>query len=164
MFLALAFLLSCEEPAWKLTVSHRQTGLVWTRCSLHEPGEVDTSEDCTDSHWAGEWKDAVSACEELVYAGYDDWRLPNIRELQSIVIYDKLLPAIDETQFPGTHMYHYWSSTSYGSDLDMSEYAYVIDFMFGNIHIDPKDYSVQEGESSNYYRACYVRCVRGPDN
>jgi len=142
----------------------KNTGLEWTRCSLRDINDVDTTENCKGPHWAGEWKDAVRSCENLDYAGYDDWRLPNIRELQTLVTYDRVMPAIDSSKFPGTKMTHYWSSTSYGSALDMNRYAFVVDFGFGNVHMDAKDNSVQEGEpSGNNYRPYYVRCVRGPD-
>jgi hypothetical protein len=53
------------------------------------------------------------------YAGRHDWRIANIKELQSIVDYGTHNPAIDPT-FPGaTAVYsrdnvlpYYWSSTS----------------------------------------------------
>lgn len=167
IFLVLMLLVSCEDTSRKLTVLQKNTGLEWTRCSVHETNgvntEIDTTDNCTSSHWAGQWQDALNACEILDYADHDDWRLPNIRELQSLVIYNRFLPAIDVTQFPGTHMSHYWSSTSYGRDIDMNKYAYVVDFMFGNVHFDPKDSSAQSGETQNNYRPYYVRCVRGPE-
>lgn len=31
------------------------------------------------------WQNAYNACEQLVYAGYDDWYLPSIEELQNIL-------------------------------------------------------------------------------
>ncbi len=35
------------------------------------------------------WKDALSYAENLTYAGYSDWRLPDVKELQSIVDYSR---------------------------------------------------------------------------
>jgi hypothetical protein len=44
-------------------------------------------------------------------AGFSDWRIPNVRELQSIVDYGRLNPAI-HPDFPGeTAAFGYWSST-----------------------------------------------------
>ncbi len=62
------------------------------------------------------WSTAITNCNQLVfdkYAGYDDWRLPNIKELQSIVDYGvRPPPAIDKTIFPNTSVGTYWSSTT----------------------------------------------------
>jgi len=47
------------------------------------------------------------------FADYDDWRMPNIKELQSIVHYSGVYPAIDGDFFNITDTGSYfWSSTS----------------------------------------------------
>jgi hypothetical protein len=56
------------------------------------------------------WCKALSYCEGLVVAEYDDWRLPNLRELQSIVDYGRFDPAIDPIFAAYSDLY--WSSTS----------------------------------------------------
>ena len=53
------------------------TGLVWQKSNV---------EDII-------WGDALSYCENLTYAGYSDWRLPNKNELVSLVNYEKDAPA-----------------------------------------------------------------------
>jgi hypothetical protein len=35
-----------------------------------------------------DWEDAKQHCKKLVFAGYDDWRLPNVNELRTIMPYD----------------------------------------------------------------------------
>lgn len=54
--------------------------------------------------------------ENLDLAGYSDWRLPNAKELQSIVQYGKsTIPAIDETFFTIANPDSYfWTSTTHG--------------------------------------------------
>ena len=105
--------LKYEECADGLTVADLNTGLLWERkvegnalCTdfLHR-----TNSSCTWGQATGVWIDDVNI---EVYAGFDDWRLPNVRELQSIVDYGERAPAIDPT-FPGeTFKNAYWSATS----------------------------------------------------
>ena len=57
------------------------------------------------------WQEALKYCEDSTYAGFTDWRLPNINELNSIVDYNYYDPA---SAFPGdvSSEYYYWSSSS----------------------------------------------------
>ncbi|OYU42034.1 MAG: hypothetical protein CFE44_26330, partial [Burkholderiales bacterium PBB4] len=49
----------------------------------------------------------------MSFAGKSDWRLPNIRELMSIVDYSTTKPAIDKSAFPNA-----WSSETVSSTSD----------------------------------------------
>lgn len=75
------------------------------------------------------------------------WRLPNIRELQSIVDYSTANPAINSTYFPSTQSDYYWSSTTYQNPGNENN-AWIVNFNNGNQDNDNKD-------NSNF-----VRCVR----
>jgi hypothetical protein len=60
------------------------------------------------------WCNALAYCEDLELGGHDDWRLPNVRELQSILDYGRSSPAIDPIF--GALPSFYWSSTSIDVD------------------------------------------------
>ncbi len=139
------------------TVYHKQTGLAWTRCTIRKDGQADTTKDCSAIHMESTWEEAIQTCENLKFAGHDDWRLPNIKELQSIVSYDRLQPAIDQNMFPGTHLAHYWSSTTYGKTNNCNLYALCICFQYGNNVMVSKNSSIA-GDLK------FIRCVRGPSN
>jgi len=56
------------------------------------------------------WIEGASiSCDDLVLGGYDDWRLPRIDELTTIIDYSNFDPALDEIFFGRSTSY--WSST-----------------------------------------------------
>ncbi len=65
------------------TVTDRATGLTWTKADSGKPLR---------------WKEALAWAEGLSLAGHDDWRLPNAKELQSIVDYTRAPAARDEAR------------------------------------------------------------------
>ncbi len=77
------------------TVVDQSTSLVWQKQS---PDETYT------------WQEALAYCESLSLAGQDDWRLPGIRELMSIIDYSRATPYQDPV-FAGS-VSNYWSSTT----------------------------------------------------
>jgi uncharacterized protein DUF1566 len=60
------------------------------------------------------WYQALEYCETLDYADFEDWRLPNLRELQSLINHGRYSPATD---FPSTLNLSLWSSTTYANDI-----------------------------------------------
>ncbi len=91
------------------------------------------------------WSDAIKYCEDLSFAGYSDWRLPNKNELLSIVDRTKYEPSINGAFKNITTSYDYWSSTTYAS---YTSYAWDVLFSDGST-----DYNYE-------YISRYVRCVR----
>ncbi len=56
---------------------------------------------------------AVAYCEGLALDGHDDWRLPSLHELLSIVDPTRGGPTIDSRGFPSTPSANYWTRTPY---------------------------------------------------
>jgi hypothetical protein len=76
-----------------------------------------------DSGKSRNWQGAISYCENMELAGHDDWRLPNIKELQSIVDYRRNDPAIDANFFKQQDKQGwFWSSTTHGDNPNMAGY------------------------------------------
>lgn len=90
---------------------------------------------------------ATEAASSLRYMGADDWRLPTIHELLSIVDYGRHEPAIDTAAFR-CHSRTYWSSSPFAGD---SVGAWIVDFRLGD--------TVVYGRGSD---DSFVRAVRGP--
>jgi len=80
------------------TVTDTSTGLMWQQS--------------TSNTNLLPWTAALSYCQDLTLAEYTDWRLPNIKELRTIVDYKICTPAIDVDYFPDTMRSFYCSSTT----------------------------------------------------
>lgn len=74
------------------------------------------------------WEQALTLADTLTFAGYSDWRLPNIKELQSINDESLINPSINQTFFNGVNVNHYWSSTSLPNQTTK---AWYLDTQFG---------------------------------
>jgi hypothetical protein len=84
------------------TVVDQATGLVWQQGDSGSPRD---------------WEEALAFCSALTVAGRDDWRLPNAKELQSIVDYTRTPsrggePAIDPVFGVSEAESYYWTSTT----------------------------------------------------
>jgi len=102
------------------------------------------------------WIDAVNYCENLRLGGYDDWRLPNINELNSIVDDTKYMPCMSSAfkSLPPYHLNdytisHYWSSTT-SVDDSLSTVSFAWGFKFGDGY---------QGRFDKRYEA-NIRCTR----
>jgi hypothetical protein len=61
---------------------------------------------------ANTWEQALVYAESLALANASDWRLPNIKELQSLNNESLTNPSVSTTTFPSIGTKNYWSSTS----------------------------------------------------
>jgi hypothetical protein len=109
------------------TVSDSVTGLMWDQCSFGLSG----AGCATGAAGAYTWPQVLalaSTANAANYKGHNDWRLPNVNELESLVKIDASSPAIDTTAFPNTVLDWYWSSTIY---TPAPAYAWYVDFNGG---------------------------------
>ena len=112
-------------------VTDTKTGLMWQKTY-----ETDKKN----------WQQALDYCENLTYAGYSDWRLPDKNELASLVNYEKYNPASDfpDMQSQGQYYFYFWSS----STSFITSFARYVDFEGGIV------------SGQNKPNAYFVRCVR----
>lgn len=94
------------------TVTDKVTGLMWMRCTL---GHIWTGATCEGDSHRSTWDVALKAVQDLNqkdgFAGHQDWRVPNIKELGTIVERACVHPAINLEVFPATEYWYYWAST-----------------------------------------------------
>lgn len=79
------------------------TGLMWAR---------DSDADGCNSGNKLNWTNSITYCNDLAFAGYTDWRLPNITELFSITNHETYNPAIWDSFTNVKYDDNYWSSTT----------------------------------------------------
>jgi hypothetical protein len=93
-----------------------------------------------------DWEGAREYCANLELGRYSDWRLPNIKELQSIVDVSYYKHAIKRGFKNVNTSVYCWSSSVYVSG---TKNAWIVDFKNGSTYDNFK--------TGEYY----VRCVRG---
>lgn len=141
-------------------VEDRASGLVWQQ---------------SDDGQARDWPQALAYCQSLTLGGKSGWRLPNVKELQSIVDYSRHAPALD-TRFliQRDPKAWFWSSTTHGDAIRFAAYV-----CFGpctsidgvDVHGagaqrsdpkvgDPSQYGALGGQRDEVRIRNYVRCVR----
>ncbi len=111
------------------TVSDRATGLTWQQA---------------DSGAGMDWQGALAQCAGLTLGGHDDWRLPNAKELQSLVDYsrspDKTASAAIDPVFTSSGITNeagqpdwpcYWTSTTHANGTSGQEGANAAYVAFG---------------------------------
>jgi hypothetical protein len=115
------------------TVTDRRSGLQWMRCSV---GQV-WGNSCGGTPEALSWQQANDVAANTNQSGvffYNDWRLPNIRELATIAERQCANPRINLELFPGTPASPYWTSVLKGVG-SYEPQAFVIDFGAGGISV-----------------------------
>jgi hypothetical protein len=136
------------------TITDTRTGLMWEKLSddgsIHDKDTADT--------WTNAFSTKVAMLNAGSFAGFTDWRVPNVNELQSLVSYGASFPAINAAFNANcaptcsvltcscTQPNAYWSSSTY---QDIPSFAWVVYF--------------QDGYVVGYLKANsgYVRAVRG---
>jgi len=108
------------------TVTDPTTGLVWMRCSMGQDWDGMT---CTGTAKTYTFDEANALT--VTFAGQSDWRVPNIRELQTIVDRSVISPAIDKVAFPNTPASNFWSASAYAGNSFQAWYVYFYDGLAG---------------------------------
>ena len=115
------------------TVTDNLTGLIWLRAA-NCFGTRDWATAVTDANGL-----ASGSCGLSDSSSVGDWRLPSVRELQSLIDYSQFNPALPSANpFSGEQPRHYWSSTSYARYLPTAPGAWTIGMATCNSTLRPK--------------------------
>ena len=122
-----------------------KTGLMWARISI---GQRWKNGQCVGDAKSLKWEDAQEECQNFRLAGFNDWRLPTIGELKTLMIENKAGYNCPQNILfqPRKDIWgHYWSGSP-----TVNYYDYVWSVSFNS------------GGSGNYYKDYdyHVRVVR----
>ncbi len=98
------------------TITDNATGLMWAK-----DGNAAGCNNGSTINWAT----SLTYANGLTFATYSDWRVPNIKELESIMLYEGATRSVDPTFFTNTKAGAYWSSTTTDG---LTTYAWIQDF------------------------------------
>lgn len=113
------------------SVVHLRTGLEWKRCPIGQVWDPVGSiwppfpPGCRGEVERVNWHEALNIADG---AG-DGWRLPNLKELSSLVEVCMHIPALNPEVFPGVSSRAIWSSTP---RADSPNLTWTVDFIGGN--------------------------------
>lgn len=139
------------------TITDKRTLLMWKQCT--EGVTTESGEHCNSGTDAitYQWSGALTHAENHSFGGYNDWRLPNVKELQSLVAYNRTEPTINGYIFPETSLGYYWTGTIIGQPsfwgsfyINGSRPTWAVDFSNGKTEAQ---YRILPG-------VAYIRLVR----
>lgn len=143
-----------KQPKEKKLISKdiwldQTTHLMW-QDEPYTPEEIAIEASGSQGGKVWNWENANLYCENLTYAGYDDWKLPTIDQLKTI-----LSPVKTSKGYMKEGLKHIaWTYSSedagdvYASSSDGGKVAWLIDFAQGRVYTNLKEFKT------------YVRCVR----
>lgn len=184
-----------NNSAWHLGfidghfMGYPRTGYKTTRCvradnngayylpEFMDNGDGTVTDQVTNLMWKQEtdgnkrdWEGSIQYCEDLVFADYDDWKLPSNKELSSTVDLGRQKPAIDIRFFPDTdYKAYYWSRTPETRDAFRN--------MMSETTVQPEDLEINNAHENAFFQSYMLggnwrgprrleglaRCVRYPD-
>ena len=111
------------------TVTDKESKLMWLRCSAGQAWKSETGR-CSGEVGQLSWAAAQSFAGEVNLRGsffFNDWRLPQLRELATITERGCANPRVNLAVFPGTEASRYWTATSRPGTRD-EDFAYALSF------------------------------------
>ena len=132
------------------SISDRATGLTWAQGDSGDPALAAARRGSRRNDGLLDWQEALQFCASLTLAGQHDWRLPNAKELQSLVDYQRT-PATSQS----AAINPLFRVTPFRNEAGRKDYPY---FWTSTTHLDGPSGGADAvyiafGEALGYFRA-----------
>lgn len=117
------------------TIVDQGTSLMWLTCVLGLTGNGCSEGAPTELTWAEALTQVPVLNEKGGIAGHQDWRLPNVRELASILEQQCVAPALNTAIFKNSPPTQVWTSSPYHF---YTHYSWYVDFGNGAVNYDER--------------------------
>lgn len=140
------------------TISYRagddgdlEKGVAWPSPRFIDHGDGTVTDQLTGLMWAKNanlwgpmtWNEGIDACNGYTGAGYSDWRLPNIRELSSLIDFSRNQPPLTLGHpFTNIVFYYYWSSTTLKAIGSSQAWTMILNYGETNWYLKTNEYYV----------------------
>ncbi|MFC4654605.1 MULTISPECIES: DUF1566 domain-containing protein [Rheinheimera] len=129
------------------TVLDSKTRLLWSACLVGQSWDS-SSKSCTGNPQQLTWADALLESARQDLGGFSSWRLPNAKEVQSIINRGCVDPALRLSLFPGANSENIWTGTTAANEANQ---AFAVAMYSGKNNLKTKNAQL------------YVRLVRFSD-
>lgn len=129
------------------TAQDSHTRLVWSLCLLGQTWQP-TTRTCSGMPVQLSWSDALLQSSQATVASHRNWRLPNVKEVQTIINRSCVDPALTLEVFPNSNSENIWTSTTV---VNQPQSAFAVAMYSGKNNIKTKNTPL------------YVRLVRFED-
>jgi hypothetical protein len=126
------------------TVEDTKTGLMWMQCSVGQSYNSETKS-CDNAAQQMTWQQALKTAQGTSFVDFNDWHLPDYKQLATIVERQCVDAAVNSVLFPNTPPENYWTNTS---SIATADHAWAYAFYSGKNNLKSKQADV------------YVRLVR----
>lgn len=113
------------------------TGLAWQRCPVGMSWSAGDG-NCLGSARGPNHEGALVVAEQVRQSTGVGWRLPSVKEMESLVDLGRTSPSIDTAMFPSTPKVYFWTSTPVAAN---PAYAWCLGFIYGSISPAARDRS-----------------------
>ncbi len=113
------------------------TNLTWSRCEVGQSWD-NASKVCIGEPLELNWEQAHAEAVKYTLSDGDEWRVPNIKELTTLLESRCSQPQVNAFVFPSTYRYSFFLSSTVQAREDKPNNIYILAMLSGSVEITSK--------------------------